>query len=183
MFWQKMWLTFNDVKEDFFQSRSSHDKTFWVYSQIPRHSLYTACRALDISQTASYEITLVCLSICLSICPSLKTGLLVFSDVVDDDSWPWYLATDEARFWKKNFFMTRPTSLNQFQNEVFHHYLVSESLVFLEIACIDSLQQCLRSSRGKFMKKNRRFKFGSKLGFSSFSQVWFVCFPGNCIGW
>ena len=108
MLWQKMWLTFNDVKEDFFQSRSSLDKTFWVYSQIPRHSLYTTCRALDISQTASYEITLVCLSICLSICLSLKTGLLVFSDVVDDDSWPWYLATDEGRFLKKKIFHDLP---------------------------------------------------------------------------
>ena len=25
-----------------------------------------------------------------------------FSDIVHDDSWPWYLATDEARFLKKN---------------------------------------------------------------------------------
>ena len=30
-------------------------------------------------------------------------GSLVFSDVVHDDSWPWYLVTDETRFLKKIF--------------------------------------------------------------------------------
>ena len=66
----------------------------------------------DFSRTAFYEITLVrlfvCPSVCLSVCPSvppslsfLKIGLLVFSDIVHDDSWPWYLLTDKARFLKK----------------------------------------------------------------------------------
>ena len=32
----------------------------------------------------------------------LKIGPLVFSDIVHDDSWPWYLVTDRARFLKKN---------------------------------------------------------------------------------
>ena len=31
----------------------------------------------------------------------LKIGWLVFSDIVHEDSWPWYLVTDEARFKKK----------------------------------------------------------------------------------
>ena len=38
-----------------------------------------------------------------SVCPSLsflKIGSLVFSDIVHDDSWPWYLMTDRARFFK-----------------------------------------------------------------------------------
>ena len=50
----------------------------------------------------------------LSVCPSvyssvrpllsfLKIGSLVFSDIIHDDSWPWYLLTDRARFLKKNF--------------------------------------------------------------------------------
>ena len=38
----------------------------------------------------------------------LKIGSLVFSDIVHDDNWPWYLVTDEARFLKKNFW--RPKS-------------------------------------------------------------------------
>ena len=48
----------------------------------------------------------------LSVCPSvyssvrpllsfLKIGSLVFSDIIHDDSWPWYLLTDRARFLKK----------------------------------------------------------------------------------
>ena len=43
---------------------------------------------LDVSWTASYEITL-CPFVCLSVCPSLnflKIGSLVFSDIVHDDS-------------------------------------------------------------------------------------------------
>ena len=29
--------------------------------------------------------------------------IMSFSDIVNDDSWPWYLVTDEARFLNKNF--------------------------------------------------------------------------------
>ena len=41
------------------------------------------------------SLSFVCLSICL------KIGLLVFSDIAHDDSWPWNFVTDEARFLKK----------------------------------------------------------------------------------
>ena len=61
----------------------------------------------DVSQTASYEITLL-----VSVRPSVrlsvlhliffKIGLLVFSDIVHYDSSPWYLVADGARFLKKN---------------------------------------------------------------------------------
>ena len=85
--------------------------------------------------------------------------------------------------------------LNQAQNEVSRHFLDFESLVYLEIAYDDSLQQCLTSSRGKPPyphphpppppQKNWGPRFGSdepKLGpklcfFFSFSQVWFISFP------
>ena len=64
---------------------------------------------LDVSSTASYEIALVRLSVLyLSVCPSvcsslvfLKTGSLFFSDIVQDDSWLWYLVTEEGKFLKK----------------------------------------------------------------------------------
>ena len=65
--------------------------------------------------------------------------IIFFSDIVHDDSWPWYLVAHEARFLKK--------------------------------------------------KKNWWPKFGPngpkvdpKLGFSSFSQVWFS-FHWNCLPW
>ena len=74
---------------------------------LMKYASYT-CWRLDVSRAASYEITLVCLSVCPSVRPSvhpslsfLKIGSLVFSDIVRDDSWPWYLVTDEARFLKK----------------------------------------------------------------------------------
>ena len=43
---------------------------------------------LNISQTASYEVTYICLFACLSVRPSLsfiKIGSLVFSNIVHDD--------------------------------------------------------------------------------------------------
>ena len=67
---------------------------------------------LDGSQTASYEITLfsptasykitlvgqsVRLSIHLSITKFSQDWIIVFSDFVHDDSWPWDLVTEEAR--------------------------------------------------------------------------------------
>ena len=44
------------------------------------------------------------LSVRLYVRPSLsflKIGSLVFSDIVHNDSWPWYLVTDRDRFLKK----------------------------------------------------------------------------------
>ena len=46
------------------------------------------------------------LSIYPSFCLSLnfvKIGSIIFSDIVRDDSWPWYLVTDKARFLKESF--------------------------------------------------------------------------------
>ena len=60
---------------------------------------------LHVSQTASYEISCVhrvCLCLRLSL-SFLRIGslLLFFFDIVQD-SWPWCLVTDEARFLKKS---------------------------------------------------------------------------------
>ena len=60
---------------------------------------------LDVSRTASFdEITLVSSvhpSVCLSL-SFLKIGSLDFSDILHDDSWPWYLlVTDKVVFLKK----------------------------------------------------------------------------------
>ena len=82
------------------------------------------CWTLHLSWTASYEINLirlsvrlsvrlfVRLSVCLSICQSARLSInkffqdwiiSFFSDIVHDDSWPWYLVTDEAIFLNKTF--------------------------------------------------------------------------------
>ena len=56
---------------------------------------------------SSDEITLVRLA---SVCPSLsflKIESLVFSDIVHDDSQPWYLVTDGARFLEKKILAVR----------------------------------------------------------------------------
>ena len=71
-------------------------------------ALCFSCWTVDISQTASYEITLAERSVCLYVFPSVRLSLnilmigsLVFSDIVHDDSWQWRLVTDGARFLKK----------------------------------------------------------------------------------
>ena len=57
------------------------------------------------------------------------------------------------------------------------------SLVFLDIAYNDSLQQCLTFSGGKTHEKIgaqilvSRAKIGLKLDFLQFSQVWLFSFP------
>ena len=100
----------------------------------------------------------VCLSVCLSIHPALsflKIRSLVFSDVVDDNSWPWYLVSI-TRLKKKKIDSLNlgPMDLNQDQNEIFSHFIEFGWYVFLEIASNDSLWQYLTSSRNKTLKKN-----------------------------
>ena len=56
-----------------------------------------------------------------------------------------------------------PTGVNQTQNEVFRYFLEFGWLVFHEIACNYSLEQCLTSSSGKTHKKILGPKFGPKL--------------------
>ena len=66
--------------------------------------------------------------------------------------------TDKARFLKKFHGPNlAATGLNQAQNEVFRHFLEFGSLVFLEIAYNDSLQQCRGETHGKHF-------WGSNLG-------------------
>ena len=76
--------------------------SLWVQFSEPVAKIYWT---LDVSRTACYEITLVHLpSVSPSVCSSLrflKIGSLVFSDIVHDDSWSWYLVTHEVRLLKK----------------------------------------------------------------------------------
>ena len=60
------------------------------------------------------------------------------------------------------------------ETSFFCHFLEFGSLVFLQIAFNDSLQQCLTSSRGKIHKKNFEAQFwvkGAKIG----SETRFFC--------
>ena len=102
---------------------------------------------LNVSWTVAYEITLIDLSICLSGCLSLgflKIWSLVVSDNVHDDNWPWYLVTDEARFFKTNVSSPNLGLMGQKKKEIEYS---------------DSFQQCI-TPRGKTFKK----KIWSKTG-------------------
>ena len=71
----------------------------------------------------------------------LKIGWLVFSDIVHEDSWPWYLVTDGARFKKKNWSpKCGSNGPRSGPNLVFCCFVKFGSLVFLGIAYNDSLQ-------------------------------------------
>ena len=79
------------------------------------------------------------------------------------------ISTDKARISKK----IGGRNLGQHQVvlgflRVFCHFLKFGSLVFLEMAYIDSLQQCVTSSRGKIHKKKN---WGPNL------NVYFISFP------
>ena len=112
---------------------------------------------LDVSRTASYEITLARLSVRPSL-SFLKIGSLVFSDIVNHDSWPWYLVTDGARFLKKKKKLTaqiwakyakiRPKTsfFCHFLCLVYYFSLKSHSV----IAC---MQQCLTSGKDEILEK------------------------------
>ena len=92
------------------------------------------------------------LSVCPSVpkigtCPSmgrsvhwslsfLKIASLAFSDIVDHDSWPWYLVTTKPDLKKKNW----QVKFGQNGPNVFCYFLKFGSLVFLEITYNDSVQ-------------------------------------------
>ena len=150
-----------------------------------------------VSQTASFEISLVrpsvCpsvgLSVCLPVYPSIHLSLsflknkpLVFPDIVHDDSWSWYLVIDGASIWKKNGDLN--FGLNQAKNEVFCYLIEFESYIFLEIAYNDSSWQCLMSSRDKTHENVLGYQIQVlKYDFHYFFQVWLNSFSLSCIGW
>ena len=122
----------------------------------------------------------------------LKIGSSVFSNIVHDDSWPWYKWLTKPDFWKKKFGpkfgWKGPRSGPKLG---FSYFLKFGSLVFLEITYNDRLQQCLTSRRGKTHEKKKFWnqiwaknepKSGPQLFFLPFFQVWFISFPLNYIG-
>ena len=99
------------------------------------------------------------LSVCLSaLCHYVFSRLdhYFFPDIVHDDSWPWHLVNDGARFFVE---IACNDSLQQFLTSskgklgFFCHSLKFGSLVSLEIVYNDSLQQCLLV-KVKYMKIN-----------------------------
>ena len=60
------------------------------------------------------------------------------------------------------------------------------SLIFSDIAWDDSWPWYLVTGRDRFLKKKigpNGLKLGPKLGFLSFSEVWFISFLRTCIQW
>ena len=140
---------------------------------------------LDVSQTASYEITPVCPSVCLSFHPSVTkfsqdwiiSFFLILYMMITYHGFSWLAKPD---FWKKK---KKNGSQNLGPKWVFCNFIEFGSYIFLEIAYSDSLQPFLTSTWGKTYDKNFSLKLGTKLNFLPFSQVWFICFPLNCTGW
>ena len=96
--------------------------------------------------------------------------------------------TDVARFKKKKSGLNLgPMGLNQAQDKVFCYFLDFGSLVFLEIAYNDSMEQFLETNRGKIYEQKLGSPNLDQTGqnhaqnqvFLPFSEVWFFSFPGN----
>ena len=119
---------------------------------------------------------------------------LVLPEIAYNDSLQWCLTSSIGKINEKNFSGPKfgpkvPKSGPKLV--LFLHFLKFGSLVFLEIAYKDSLQQCITSSRGKTYKKflgglnfdQNGPNSGPELVFLPFSQIWFIGLPLNCIGW
>ena len=102
----------------------------------------------------------------LSFCHYLKFGSLVFLEIVYNGSLQQCLTSSKGKTHKKilgtKLWSKRPKIRPKIS--FFCHFLKFGSLVFLEIAHNDSLQQCLTCSRDKIHeKKNWEPKFGAKV--------------------
>ena len=107
-------------------------------------------------------------------CDFLKCCSLVFLEITCNDSLKQFLTSRSGKIHEKIF---RRPNLGQKGPKlgakmVFGHFLKFGSIVFLEIAYNDSLQQCIISSRGKTHEKNfwiqiwaKQAKIGSKISF------------------
>ena len=96
----------------------------------------------------------------------LEFGSLVFLNIRYSDSLKQYLTSSRGETYEKSFWgqNLRQTSQNRAQNYVFCHFFKFDSLVFLEVAYSDSLQQCLTSARGKTHEKCLGTQFWAKIG-------------------
>ena len=159
---------------------------------ISKFLLYST---LDVSRTVPFEITIV-----RPVTKSSQGRTISFFCILHHGSWPWYLVTDEATdFWRKKkkklaarIWVHRPKlepkwGFSRFSWVYWFYRFSWGSCTFLENAYNDSLRQYLTSIRGKTHEKKigepNWPKSGLKLSFSPFSQVWFISFPLNCIGW
>ena len=75
------------------------DVVFLLKNNIKAHKLlknwnHRRYWTLDVSRTASYEITLVRLSVRPSVTKFCQNCIFSFFDTVHENSWPWYLVTD-----------------------------------------------------------------------------------------
>ena len=83
---------FQWIQQNFSEQRSLNTER-WLFLY------FIGCATLN-GQRSMKSLSSVCLSVCSSL-NFLKIGSLVFSHIVHDDMWPWYLMTDEVRFLKK----------------------------------------------------------------------------------
>ena len=104
----------------------------------------------------------------------LEFGSLDFLEVAYNDSLQQYLTSCKITTHKKIFFgaqILAKWAKIEPKVSFFWHILKFRSLVFLGIAYSDSLQQCLKSIRGKTLKKN----WGPKCWPKSDQKLVFLC--------
>ena len=151
LFWFNKQFSFNECNEWTIliqRINLSHARSDLNFSFIGRSTL--------VGQRPMKSLSSICL--CLPVCPTVRPFLsflkmvsLVSSDIVHDNSWPWYLVTVGVRFLKKKLEILIWAKWSKIKPETSPKCGL---LVFLEIAYNDSLQQCITSSKGKTHEKN-----------------------------
>ena len=142
--------------------RFTHKRFRWCCFSLKAHKLlknwnHRRYWTLDVSRTASYEITLVRLSVRPSVTKFCQNCIFSFFDTVYENSWPWYLVT-EVKLTKKlavggrvEGWRRRGTGWREWRGRGWsRHFLKFASLVFLN----SSLGQCLTSSKAETSKTN-----------------------------
>ena len=88
-------------------------------------------------------------------CHFLKFSSLVFLEIAYNDSLQQCLTSSTDKIYEKFFWAQICTKGDKIGSETrfFYHFLKFGSLDFLEIACNNSLQQCLISGRGTTHEK------------------------------
>ena len=133
---------------------------------------------LYVSRTASYETTLIRLSVTKF---SQERSLVFFWYC----TWSWL--TMISGDWRSQIFGETggPNEQKSVPKLDFCHFLKFGSLVFLEIAYNDSLQQCITSSRGKILKKSfgdqiwAKIRLKTRFSVIFWSLVHYVCLKLN----
>ena len=111
-------------------------------------------------------------------CRFFRFGSLVFLEIAYGDSFQQCLNTNRGKIYEKKFGPKfGPEVSKSVQKQVSYYFLKWGLLVFFEILCNGSWQQCLARSRGNILENTSGTQIQAQNQvFLLFSEVWFISF-------